>query len=151
MWFKALFVRFWFAGAVFYFIGWGLAVGSRDQLDLTVVLGLVHGMVTELIVNRVLVFIEHDGENRRFILCYSKKFFSFPVNIVFGIICAFLVAYTYSIVNLLAMRSGLAAEGYIFVGAEPLLYGLLFVMLEMMFIGMKNTMRSIYLKARRGL
>jgi hypothetical protein len=148
VWFKALFIKFWFAGAVFYFIGWGLSAGSQDQLDLVVVLGLVHGLATDLFVNRILVFIETDDENRRYMIYYSKRFLSVPINILFGLICAFLVAYTYSIVNFFAMRGGLVAEGYIFLGTEPILYGLLYILFEFMFIGMKNMIKSIINKAR---
>jgi len=150
MWFKELFVRFWFAGAVFYFIGWGLIGGTRDQLDLTVVLGLVHGLVTDLAVNKIIIFMGQDAVDMRYMLCGSRRFYSVPVNIIFGIICAFLVAYTYSIVNYFAMRSGIVAEGFIFIGAEPLLYGLLYILYESIFILIKNTLRNIVAKAKGG-
>jgi hypothetical protein len=39
-WLKASLIKFWFYGAVYFFVGWGLFLASGDQLDLIVVLGL---------------------------------------------------------------------------------------------------------------
>ncbi len=127
MWVKAAFIKFWFAGAVYFFVGWGLSIQSADQLDLVLVLGLIHGLVTDILVNRILVFIETPEKPcRKYILCYSKKFFSVPVNLVFSVFFVFFVAYVYHAINALAMSFGWVPDGFIFIGAEPIGYGLLF-------------------------
>jgi putative flippase GtrA len=150
MWFKALFTKFWFAGAVFYFIGWGGFIQSADALDLTFVLGLVHGLVTDIVVNRILVFMETDrNPTRKFMFCYSKRFFSLPVNLILGVACAFLVAHTYSIANQIAIQAGVRPEGYIAFGAEPIVYGLLYLIYDMVFVVMKNTFVKVYKKAKQ--
>jgi hypothetical protein len=149
MWVKAAFIKFWFAGAVFFFVGWGLSIQSADQLDLVLVLGLIHGLVSDILVNRILIFIETPEKPcRKYILCYSKKFFSVPVNLFLCVFFVFFVAYIYHFINLLAMSLGWAPDGFIFLGAEPIGYGLLFLLCDTLVLLMKNTFMNIVKKAR---
>ncbi|MCL2702576.1 MAG: hypothetical protein FWE91_03090 [Defluviitaleaceae bacterium] len=149
MWLKALFIKAWFAGAVFYFIGWGFFFQSRDNLDLILVLGLVHGLVTDIVVNKILIFIETEAQpSKKYVLCYSRRFLSILINLLFGIICAFLVAYTYNIANVLAIEINNRPSGYMTFGAEPIMYGLLYLAYETVFVVMKNTLVKIYSRAR---
>ncbi len=149
VWLKACVVKWWFAGAVFYFIGWGFFVYSADQLDLTFVLGLALGLVTDLLVNRALVFFESDRENyRRFLFCYSRRFFSVPVNLVYGLALSAAVSYTYHFINVAALRLTGAPPGTVTLGAEPLLYGLFFLGFDMAAVGIKNAIKRLVRKAR---
>ncbi len=142
VWLKALFVKWWFGGAVFYFIGWGLFIQSSDQLDLTLVLGIALGLVTDLLINRALVFFENGRDDyRRYILCYSRRFFSLPVNLIYGAALSILVSYTYHFINLLAQNVSASPAGTIFIGAEPILYGLFFMGYDMLAVGVKNTFK----------
>ncbi len=138
-WLKVCAVKWWFAGAVFYFVGWGFFLQTADQLDLVFVLGLALGLVTDLLINRALVFFESDREDyRRFMLCYSRRFFSVPVNLVYGVALSAAISYTYHFINVAALRLTGAPPGTVTLGAEPLLYGLFFLGLDMGVVGVKR-------------
>ncbi len=138
-WLKACAVKWWFSGAVFYFIGWGFFVQSADQLDLTFVLGLALGLTTDLLINRVLVFFESDRQSYRgYIFSYSRRFFSVPVNLVYGVVLSAAVSYTYHFINVAALRVTGAPPGTVTLGAEPMLYGLFFTGFDMALVGLKR-------------
>ena len=138
-WLKACAVKAWFSGMVFYFIGWGLFIQSSDQLDITLALGLALGVVTDVLINRALIYFGTDKENyRRFIFAYSKRFFSVPINLVYGIILSFAVAYVYHFINLAAQSVTGQPPETIFLGAEPILYGIFFMGLDMLCVLIKH-------------
>ena len=53
---KVCFLKWWFAGAMFYFCGFGLGLGH--WLDRWIVYSIVLGMVTDLLTNNLLRFLE---------------------------------------------------------------------------------------------
>lgn len=135
---KALFIKFWFNGAVCFFIYWGLGMYIWDTLDMIVVLGVVMGMVTDVLVNNAFHFFAViPGENNKWMMFPKRKFWTFFTNIVYSIVLVYLVAWIYNVINiLLNVLNG--AEGQVYVGVEPILFGLLYVAVDMLFIGMKN-------------
>lgn len=58
VWVKALFVKFWFAGAVCYFVMWGLNI--RNSLDSLVLTGAVMGLIVDVLVNPLYRYLETD-------------------------------------------------------------------------------------------
>ena len=144
-WLKACFIKFWFAGAVYFFIGWGLFLSSADQLDLTLALGAVLGLLTDLIVNKVLFLMEKGGrEYHPYVLCWSERWYvSLPVNLVYCVVLSFLVAYTYHFINLFAARAQGLGAGTIVLGAEPILFGLFILLYDLIFLGIKAGIRRI--------
>lgn len=141
---KALLIKAWFAGAVYFFVGWGLFINSLDQLDLTLALGLVLGAVTDLMINRILVtFMDNGGDTyKKYIMFYSKKFYFFWVNILYGVLLSFLIAYTYHAINLIAVRLNDLAENAVVLGAEPILYGIFFTAYDALLVAVKNTIKK---------
>ena len=140
---KALLIKGWFAGAGYFFVGWGLFLGSLDQLDLTFVLGLVLGAVTDLMVNRILIFLDNGGDAyKKYMMFYSKKFYFFWVNIFYGVLLSFLIAYTYHAINLFAVRLGGLAENTVVLGAEPILYGVFFTVYDALLVTIKNLLKK---------
>ena len=141
---KALLIKAWFAGAVYFFVGWGLFINSLDQLDLTLALGLVLGAVTDLMVNRILVtFMDNGGDTyKKHIMFYSKKFYFFWVNILYGVLLSFLIAYTYHAINLIAVRLYDLAENAVVLGAEPILYGVIFTVYDALLVAVKNLIKK---------
>lgn len=145
---KALFIKFWFNGAVCFFIYWGLGMYIWDTLDMIVVLGIVIGMVTDLLVNNAFHFFAiTPGENNKWMMFPKKKFWTFITNILYSIVLVFIVAWTYNIINvLLNVLNG--ADGQIYVGVEPVLFGLIYVAVDMLFISMKNLAIKIITDAK---
>ncbi len=145
---KALFIKFWFNGAVCFFIYWGLGMYIWDTLDMIVVLGLVMGIVTDVLVNNAFHFFAiTPGSNNKWMMFPKRKFWTFFTNMIYGVAVVWIVAWIYNVINiLLNMLNGV--DGQIFLGVEPILFGVLYVDVDMLFIGMKNLIIRIITDAK---
>ena len=145
---KAVVIKFWFAGAVYYFIGLGIAaLNTPSQLDLVVVLGIVLGMVTDLMVNSIFRFMRTDkNDYAPYMVFGAKKFRNFFLNILYNIVLSFLIAYTYNFINIFAQNLGWVEEGAVLITAEPLLYGVFYLMYDFAVLGIIALVRKIMKK-----
>ncbi len=146
---KALFIKFWFSGAVCFFIYWGLGMYIWDTLDMIVVLGIVMGMVTDVLVNNAFHFFAvTKGSNNKWMMFPKRKFWTFFANIIYGLIVVYLVASTYTALNAL-LNAINGSDGTVYVGVEPILFGILYVAIDMLFIGIKNLTLKIISDAKK--
>lgn len=144
---KAVLIKIWFAGMVCYFFYWGLGAYVPGQLDQIVVLGVALGMITELITNHLFRFMARSpGANDRWIMFPQKKFYTFPLNILYGLVLVFCVVNTYGAVN-----SALDAVGgeEALLGVGPILFGVFTAGWDLLFLGAKRLLHSIVEDARR--
>lgn len=134
---KALFIKFWFNGAVCFFIFWGLGMMIPDLLDMAVVLAIVLGMVNDLLVNNTFHFFAiTPGSNNKWMMFPNRKLWTFFANIVYSFIVLCAVIYTYAFINNTLLALDPAGQSYL--GVEPLLFGILYMAWDMLFVGMKN-------------
>lgn len=146
---KALFIKFWFNGAVCFFIYWGLGMYIWDTLDMIVILGIVMGMVTDLLVNNAFHFFAvTPGDNNKWMMFPKRKFWTFFTNIIYAIFLVYAVAWIYNAINI-ALNVISGSDGKIFLGVEPVMFGLLYVAVDMIFIGMKNLAIKIINDAKK--
>lgn len=138
VWVKALFVKFWFAGAVCYFIMWGLNI--RDSLDSLVLTGAVMGLIVDVLVNPLFRYMERDKKEYDAYMMFPfpfRQFWTFFTNILYYVAVIIVVNYCYlglnELINLIKHTSD-----YIHVGVEPLLFGVFTVIVDMAFIGIKD-------------
>ncbi len=130
-WLKVIFVKFWFAGAICFFIMMGTSL--VNLLDLFVALSIVMGMVTDLLTNNVVRFIEsYEGANTKFLLVTHRGMIGFGLNLLLGFVIIAGVMGSYFLLNMFASIS-----------VEPLLFGLLCMGVEMLLIGIKRLCSSI--------
>lgn len=136
-WVKALFIKFWFAGCVCYFIKFGLRINQLDQL---VLLGAVLGLVVDVLVNPLFRYMESDRKEYNAFMMFPfpfKAIWTFFTNIIYYIIVIVCVFYCYTGLNeLINIISG--TEHVTKVGVEPLLFGVFAVIIDMIFIGIKD-------------
>ena len=136
---KALFIKFWFNGAVCFFIFWGLGTYVWDSLDMAVIMAVVLGMVNDLLVNNTFHFFEvTPGSNDKWMMFPKKKFWTFFTNIVYSFIVLLIVIWIYNLINLVGNSIIGGEEAKIILGVEPVLFGVFYVAVDMLFIGMKN-------------
>lgn len=130
-WLKVIFVKFWFAGAVCFFIVMGLP--NVHWLDQYVALSIVMGLVTDLLTNNVVRFIEpYEGANNKFLLVTHRGMVGLGLNLMLGFVVMAGVMFGYFTINLVTR-----------VGVEALLFGLLSMGVEMLLIGIKRLCSSI--------
>ncbi len=148
-WIKSLFIKFWFNGAVCFFIFWGLGLYVTSMLDMIFVLAVVMGMVTDILVNNAFRFLAtYEGQNDKWMMFPKKKYWTFFANIFYAFIILVGVIWFYNILNVVLNNiNGTTEELY--VAVEPLLFGLSYMAIDMVFITMKNTMIKIVSDAKQ--
>lgn len=148
-WLKVLLIKFWFNGAVCFFFFWGLGNYLRDLLDQLFVLGIAMGVLTDLMVNNILRFYaKTPGENDRWMMFPKKGFASFPLNILYAFVVLFFVYTVYNVINLVIIRFTGAADS-VPLGVEPILFGLFYLAVDLLFLSLKDLFRRILSDARR--
>lgn len=142
-WVKLVFVKFWFAGAVCFFIIWGLGGFFADELDLLFVTGIVLGMVTDLLTNNVLRFFEKTpGENRQWIMVTRRGTAGLFLNILYGFVVLALVWGLYNVINLIA--AGLTGQpDRVVLGVEPILFGLFCMGFDLLLLQAKGAIQRL--------
>lgn len=147
-WVKLLFIKAWFPGCVCFFFIWGLGGMLGDQLDLLVVTGIALGVVTELLTNNVLRFLEKKpGANSRYMMFPKKGYITFPLNILYAFVVLFLVYTLYNVINLVIIRIT-GVTDTVPLGVEPILFGLFYLGFDMMLIQGKHLILDIVRGAR---
>lgn len=148
-WVLALFVKFWFAGAVCFFILWGLGYYVQNMLDMIVVLAVVMGMVTDLLVNNVFRFFEtYKGQNSKWMMFPQKAYWTFLANIPYAGLVLYCVIWTYNTINVVA-NSVNGTENTMYLGVEPILFGLFYLAFDMLFINIKKLFIKIINDAKQ--
>ena len=142
---KALLIKFWFNGSVCFFFFWGLGSYLRDLLDQLVVLGLALGIITDILVNNVLRYIEKTpGANDRWMMVPKKQLSNLFLNIVYAYVVLSFVYMFYNLINSL-----LSADGHELLGVGPLLFGLFYLGFDLAFIGLKHLFLRIIDDAKK--
>lgn len=145
-WLKIAFIKFWFAGAVYYFIGFGL--GITNLLDQIFVLGVAMGIVTDLLTNNVIRFLEETpGANDKWILVSLKGYGSFVLNLLFGFVIVIGVAGIYWLLEY-AADVITADPASIHVGTEPVLFGIFCMLVDMLLLGIKHLLGRLICRIR---
>ena len=137
-WVKLLFVKAWFAGAVCFFFIWGLGGYLAGLWDMLFVTGMALGIVTDLLTNNVLRFFEKTpGENDRFMMFPKNGYGSFLLNILYAYVVLFFVYNIYNLINLAAITVT-GAKDVVYLGVEPVLFGVFCLGVDMFFIKIKH-------------
>lgn len=136
---KALFIKFWFNGAVCFFIFWGLGMLIPSFWDMAFIMAVVLGMVNDLLVNNAFHFFAiTPGSNNKWMMFPKRKFWTFFANIIYSFIVLACVIALYGVINQVVTM-----------GVEPILFGLLYMGVDMLFVGMKNLTLKIISDAKR--
>lgn len=148
MWLKALFIKFWFNGAVCYFFLWGLSLYIPNIWDQILVIMLALGVVTDLLVNNLFRFISDDlHDYSKWMMFPQKRLWTLFANILYAAVIVLCVVQTYGGVNNLAVMLG-SAPDMVFLGVEPIMFGVFCLVFDMLFITIKNTLKKIIKDAR---
>ena len=141
---KVILLKAWFAGAVCYFILWGLGMYIYSLIDMLFIMGIVLGMVTDLLTNNVIRFIEATpGENNKWLMFPNQKGMgSFFLNLVYALVLVACVYFLYSGINLMIVAI-IGNADTVPLGVEPILYGVFYMGFDLLFVGCKNLLKQI--------
>lgn len=148
-WVKLAFIKFWFAGAVCFFFIWGLSSQMATEIDLLFVTAIAMGIVTDMLTNNVLRFVEKTpGANSRWMMFPKKGYASFPLNILYAFVVLFLVYGIYNIINFTAAQIT-GNPTAVFLGVEPICFGLFYLGCDTLLIELKNLVQRLFSGAFR--
>ena len=141
---KILFIKAWFAGAVCFFFLWGLGTYVSSMIDMLFILGVVLGIVTDLLVNNVIRFLEKTpGENDKWLMFSKKGMVSFFLNVLYSLVIIVCVYFLYNVLNYAI--TGIAGNtDTVPLGVEPILFGVFCMAFDMLFVGIKQLIKSIF-------
>lgn len=143
VWLKICFVKFWFSGAMCYFFLWGLGT-YLSGLDLMFVLAVGLGLSVDLMVNHLLRYFEPEkGAYNKWMMVTTRKFWSIFLNAVYSGLVLFCIVRTYNVINTILVGDVETAQT-VAVPVEPILFGLLYMGFDMLFITVKNTMIKVF-------
>ena len=148
-WAKAILIKMWFAGSVCFFIFWGLSAYITARLDLLLVFGVALGIVTDILTNNILrAYAKTEHGNDRWMMFPKKRYITFFANILYALVLLVFVETVYSLLNLLILA--VEGEGASPLGVEPILFGMIYIGMDLVFISMKRLVLRIVADARRG-
>ncbi len=147
-WVKVVFIKAWFAGAVCFFFLWGLGSYVTNILDMLFVLAIALGMVTDLLTNNVIRFIEKTpGENDKWLMVPKKGMVSFFLNLVYAQVLILCVYALYGMINRIAVGI-IGNADTVPLGVEPVLFGIFCMGFDVLFVGCKNLLKQIIADAK---
>ena len=142
-WVKVILVKWWFAGAVCFFFLWGLGIVVPNRENQLIIVGLGLGFVTDLLVNKIFRYYEKTpGGNDRWMMVMKKGFISLPLNVIYAFVLLACIVGTYNAVNAVWLAAS-GQQDTIPVGVGPILFGLFATVWDLIFLGMKRTLKRI--------
>ncbi len=147
---KVGFIKFWFYGAVCYFVFWGLGMYLADQLDLYFVAAVVLGMATDLLINHFLRFTEKQpGGSAKWIMVTRRGAAGFFMNLAYGFLLLFLIVTAYQMINTAIVALHGSGEGAPLLTVEPLFFGLCALGADALCVSCRNTLKKIVADAKK--
>ena len=134
-WRIALIIRWWAAGAVYFFFGWGTSAGNQSSiLDFVFTLGVAMGIFSMLIVEPVLRMAFNLAPNRKpKQYAISQRISDYLVGIIKNILIMLVIALIYVAINsAINVAFGLPANNIALPG-EPILFGIFYVVVWALF------------------
>lgn len=142
-WLKVVFVKFWFSGAICYFFLWGLGT-YISGLDLMFVLAVGLGMSMDLMVNNLLHYFEPEkGAYDRWMMIPFRRFWSIFLNVIYAGFLLYCIIWAYNVINTFLVGSIETAQT-VAVPVEPILFGLMYMGFDMLFITVRNTIVKVF-------
>ena len=136
---KAIFIKWWFAGACCFFFLWGLGSVISDQIALLLVFGFGLGVVTDLLTNNFLRFLESsDREYDKWIMFPWRKWWTLFLNIALCMGLLFLVVRTYDLINIIVIKAQNLDPTSVPLGVEPLLFGVFYLAYDLALVWLRN-------------
>ncbi len=145
-WLTAYLIKAWFAGAVCFFFIWGLGIYMADVYDTLLVTGIGMGIVTDIITNNALRFMEPTrGENDKYIMVTMRGYISFILNMLYSCFVLFFVYTLYIVIN--GILGGVTGQpDKVYLGVEPILFGLFYLGFDLLFIEIKHFLTGVIKK-----
>ena len=131
----SLILRWWAAGAVYFFIGWGTSLGDQSSIiDFVFTLGVVMGIFNMIVVNPGLRMAFNIAPQRRpKSHAISQRISDYLVEIIKNILIMFVIGLIYVAINSAINAIFDFPDTNISVPGEPILFGVFYVLTWVLF------------------
>ena len=139
---KALFVKWWFAGVVCFFVNMGLGIYISATADLILFDGIFLGLVVDVFVNPLFRFMETDRREYNDYMMFPfplKAYWTFFTNVLYYTGVAIIVNFVYNFINKFMFSLAI----------EPLSWALIVLAVDMVFIGIKDLVVHLVKKCKK--
>jgi hypothetical protein len=122
---------------------------SLNQWDHLLVLSVALGGVTNLLTNSIYRFMaKKTGAYDRWMMFPQKGFSSFPLNILYAFLVLLFVFILYNVINRVLIAVTGSAGDSVPLGVEPILFGLFYLGIDLLFLALKHTLQSVVENAK---
>jgi hypothetical protein len=146
----SLFIRWWAAGAVYFFIGWGTGLGNQQSIiDFVVILGFIMGMFNIIIINPGLrmMFNIYPRRPRQEDTAW-QRISDYLVELIKNVFIMYLIAMLYIAINTgIVLLFDLAPETVPLPG-EPILFGLFYVIIYVLIENIAKKIKKLIVNSR---
>ncbi|QUI24666.1 hypothetical protein HZI73_21225 [Vallitalea pronyensis] len=127
----ALLIRWWVAGAMYFFVGWGTGLGNQSSvIDFIFFLGLSLGVMNMLIVNPILRRTFNLDSNRYYLDSTVGQKVRMRLSEIFkSMLIVFIMVYIYAMINSLLIQLLSLSEQSIPLPGEPITFGIMYTVL----------------------
>jgi Sec-independent protein secretion pathway component TatC len=106
------------------------------------------GMVTDILVNNIFrFFATTEGANDKWMMFPKKKYVNFFLNIIYAFGVLMVVIWLYNIINV-TLNAIFGTEMTIYLGVEPLMFGMFYMGVDLAFVGIKRLVAGIISDAK---
>lgn len=134
-WVKIIITKWWFTAATYYFVGFGMPHIKQSAIDVIFNMGLVIGALSALILYPLINYITKIKNNAN---DYKAIKSQSPLRIIYLVgynwLVVAMIAYSYQIINMIINGLMHYESGTIRFGVEPILFGVFYVMLDVLLI-----------------
>lgn len=132
-------IKWWFMGAIYYFVGWGLPQFRSSGIDTIFILGLIIGLVNITVLQYIIkeLSVSPDVYNI-YLSIRNKSVLRGLISVIYGWIIAALIATTYELLNRLFIIVFSLKENTVSIGVEPILFGILYVLFDGVWMLIRN-------------
>lgn len=141
---SAMVIRWWAAGAVYFFIGWGTPLGRQSMIGLAFSLGLVMGLLNIWVINPSLRMVFNLGPPKRpqHENTFAQRLSDNLLEMLKTLFIVFTVAMIYHVINSTLVAVGDLPPGTVPFPGEPIMFGIFYVVvfwcLELLIIKIKQ-------------
>lgn len=146
----SLVVRWWAAGAVYFFIGWGTSLGNQQSIiDFVVILGLIMGVFNILIINPGLRLMFNIGTKRpqRENTGWQRTS-DYLIELLKNIFMVLVVVLIYRAINIMAISVFDLSADAVPLPGEPIFFGLFYVFVFVLLEKTSTKIQQTILKLR---
>lgn len=140
-WLKAIFIKYWFFGAVCFFTFVGIL--NLQGENAAILSGTISGVAFDLMAYSILQLMDSDkNESKYYVLYKSKKFYSVIINILYHIVLYFgLLLFTVWILPKIETTDDVG-----FFLREPLSQALVLIIFDTLVMAIKNLLVKLFKK-----